>query len=114
FRVPADVRRDLAEAFALGAHATELHSTEGIEECLAALRDAGVRIGIICDVGITPSVTLRRHLEDRGLLGYFAHWSFSDEVGVYKPDPVIFRHALAGLGVIDPADAAHVGDLRRT
>jgi HAD superfamily hydrolase (TIGR01509 family) len=114
FRVPADVRRDLVEAFALGAHATELHNTEGIAECLAALRDAGVRIGIICDVGITPSVTLRRHLEDRGLLGYFAHWSFSDEVGVYKPDPVIFRHALAGLGGIDPADAAHVGDLRRT
>jgi FMN phosphatase YigB (HAD superfamily) len=68
---------------------------------------------------MTPSVTLRAHLTDRGLLGYFDHWSFSDEVGVYKPDPAIFRHALAGLSQaagrdIAPAEAAHVGDLRRT
>jgi FMN phosphatase YigB (HAD superfamily) len=27
---------------------------------------------------------------------------------------VIFRHALDGLGGADPAEAAHVGDLRRT
>lgn len=115
FHVPPDVRRDLVEAFtASGAHASELHSTEGIEECLATLKEAGVRIGIICDVGMTPSVTLREHLADRGLLRYFDHWSFSDEVGVYKPDPVIFRHALEGLGGIGPADAAHIGDLRRT
>ena len=115
FHVPPDVRQELVEAFTnSGAHPTELHTTPGIEECLAALRGAGTRIGIICDVGITPSVTLRQHLADRDLLGYFDHWSFSDEVGVYKPDPVIFRHALDGLGGVAPADAAHIGDLRRT
>ena len=32
----------------------------------------------------------------------------------YKPAPEIFEHALAGLGGVDPAEAAHVGDLRRT
>ncbi|MBK6438138.1 MAG: HAD hydrolase-like protein [Candidatus Microthrix sp.] len=31
----------------------------------------------------------------------------------YKPDPRIFTHALEGLGV-EPVEAAHVGDLRRT
>ena len=81
---------------------------------LAALRDAGVRIGIICDVGLTPSVVLRRYLDDQGALEFFDHWSFSDEVGVYKPDAIIFNHALDGLGGIAPERAAHVGDLRRT
>ena len=37
-----------------------------------------------------------------------------DRVGTFKPDPVIFDHALSGLGGVDPHDAAHVGDLRRT
>ena len=114
FHVPRDVRRDLVDAFTTAGAQVELHSTEGIEECLATLKEAGVRIGIICDVGMTPSVTLRSHLAERGLLGYFDHWSFSDEVGVYKPDPAIFRHALEGLGGVDPGQTAHVGDLRRT
>lgn len=114
FEVPPAVRRDLVEAFTAAGTQIELHATEGVGECIRALRDAGVRIGIICDVGMTPSVTLRRHLGDRGLMDLFDHWSFSDEVGVYKPDPVIFRHALEGLGGVDPAEAAHVGDLRRT
>jgi FMN phosphatase YigB (HAD superfamily) len=63
---------------------------------------------------MTPSTILRRHLERHGLLGAFDHWSFSDEVGTYKPDPRIFAHALAGLGGVLPHRAAHVGDLRRT
>lgn len=87
--------------------------TDGIAEALVALKDAGLRIGIVCDVGITGSPTLRGHLEHHGLLGYFDHWSFSDEVGVYKPDPQIFRHALDGVGA-EPARTAHIGDLRRT
>jgi len=88
--------------------------TAHVGDALEGLRSAGVRIGIICDVGLAPSTTLRRFLEGNDLLGFFDHWSFSDEVGTFKPDPVIFDHALAGLGGIDPADAAHVGDLRRT
>jgi putative hydrolase of the HAD superfamily len=87
---------------------------------LEVLRSAGVRLGIICDVGLTPSVELRRWLDAHGVLRFFDHWSFSDEVGVFKPDPVIFNHALAGIGAarggapVDPGRAAHVGDLRRT
>jgi len=69
---------------------------------------------VICDVGMAPSTTLRRFLEQFELLGSFDHFSFSDEVGVYKPDPRIFAHALAGVGVDDPARALHVGDIRRT
>jgi len=57
---------------------------------------------------------LREHLIRRGLLPLFDHWSFSDEVGAYKPSPVIFEHALEGLGGPEPERVAHVGDLRRT
>jgi putative hydrolase of the HAD superfamily len=80
---------------------------------LAELRRRGIRIGIVCDVGLTPSVLLRGFLEHHGVLAYFDHWSFSDEVGVYKPDEAIFRHALAGLGAA-PHEALHIGDIRRT
>lgn len=114
FEIPADVRDELVEAFTTAGAGVQLYSTDGIEECLRQLKDAGVRLGIICDVGMTPSHMLRDHLDERGLLELFDHWSFSDEVGVYKPDPVIFRHALEGLGGIDPSEAAHIGDLRRT
>jgi len=85
-----------------------------VGEALGGLRDRGIAIGIICDVGLTPSVTLRRYLAKHGILECFSHWSFSDEVGTFKPDPIIFDHALSGLGGISPSDAVHVGDLRRT
>ena len=88
--------------------------TPNIGPTLDVLRAAGIRIGIICDVGLAPSPTLRRHLAQNGLLDRFDHWSFSDEVGSYKPGAAIFEHALAGLGDIPPEAAAHVGDLRRT
>jgi putative hydrolase of the HAD superfamily len=88
--------------------------TANVEVALRSLRDAGVRIGIVCDVGMAPSRLLRDHLTRHGLIEYFDHWSFSDEVGVFKPAPEIFEHALDGLGVYDVSRVAHVGDLRRT
>ena len=91
-----------------------LELTAGIAECLRTLKAAGLRLGIICDVGMTPSTGLRKVLDREGLLELFDHWSFSDEVGWYKPAPEIFRHALDGLGGVAPERAAHVGDIRRT
>jgi FMN phosphatase YigB (HAD superfamily) len=88
--------------------------TPNVADTLRALKDRGVRLGIICDVGLSPSTVLRAYLEHHGVLVLFDHWSFSDEVGSYKPDPAIFAHALSGLGGVVPARAAHVGDLRRT
>ena len=93
--------------------------TDNVAGCLAVLRDAGVRLGIICDVGMTPGRTLRRYLANHEVIDCFDHWSFSDEVGVFKPDPVIFAHALDGLASalgapVPRRRAVHVGDLRRT
>lgn len=114
FAVPPDVRDTLVEAFVEAGEGAELHLVDHVPDCLSALHDAGVRVGIVCDVGMTASPILRSHLERRGVLSRFDHWSFSDEVGAYKPSPVIFEDALAGLGGVAPAAAAHVGDLRRT
>ena len=114
FDVPPPVAKALVREFAEVGHRAELHLTDGIEECLRALHAGGVRLGIICDVGFTPSPVLRSFLERHDLLGLFDHWSFSDEVGHYKPSPAIFEHALGGLGGVSPSAAAHVGDLRRT
>ena len=88
--------------------------TDNVADAIGALRERGIKIGIICDVGLAPSATLRRFLTRHDLIHLFDHWSFSDEVGVFKPDPAIFAHALAGLGGVAPTAAAHVGDLRRT
>ena len=104
----------VAGVFHAGGDPALLTVAPGIDTALAGLQAAGVRIGIICDTGFAPGATLRRYLEHHGLLRYFDHWSFSDEVGVFKPDPAIFAHAASGLGVDAPSAFAHVGDLRRT
>ena len=95
------------EAFSNAGEEAELHLTEGIGQCLKVLKDAGLKLGIICDVGMTPSASLRTHLIRHGVLPLFDHWSFSDEVGAYKPSPVIFELALRTLGCA-PGDVLHV------
>jgi HAD superfamily hydrolase (TIGR01549 family) len=114
FEVPPVVAKELVREFADVGHKAELHLTDGVVDCLRALDAAGVRLGIICDVGMTSSPILRAHLDRHGLLDVFDHWSFSDEVGHYKPSPVIFEHALDGLGGVAPERALHIGDIRRT
>jgi FMN phosphatase YigB (HAD superfamily) len=114
FDVPPPVARSLVTAFTTAGEEAVLHLADGVEDCLDRLSEAGIGLGIICDVGMTPSVTLRAHLERHGVLERFDHWSFSDDVGHYKPARQIFEHALAGLGGVAPERAAHVGDIRRT
>lgn len=104
----------LVAGFSEGGQRAAVHPSDGVHDCLDALRGAGVKIGIVCDIGLTPSSVVRELLDRHRLLGYFDGMSFSDEVGHYKPDPAIFEHALAGLGGITPERAAHVGDRRRT
>lgn len=52
---------------------------------------------------------LLRILRELDLINYFQHIVVSSEVGVDKPDPAIFRHALALLKLL-PAEVLHVGD----
>lgn len=103
----------LGDAWMGASAAADVTLTPHCATVLAELAGRGVRIGIVCDVGLTPSVLLRRYLAHHDVLHHFTHWSFSDDVGVYKPHGAIFEHALAGLGAA-PAEALHIGDIRRT
>ena len=111
--LPEAARIELSELYAGANRSSPAPLAPNVAGTIRRLKDAGLRLGIVCDVGMSPSVVLRGFLEHHGILDAFDHWSFSDEVGVYKPDRRIFEHALDGLGV-EPARAAHVGDLRRT
>jgi putative hydrolase of the HAD superfamily len=111
--VEGAAREMVAEAFLGAGRGAELELSPGIRACLEALRARGLSLGIVCDVGFTRGALLREFLDREGLLGHFAGWAFSDEVGHYKPSPQIFEAALGALGA-RPGEAVHVGDLRRT
>jgi putative hydrolase of the HAD superfamily len=107
-------RDALVEGYSEAGRRAAVHPSEGVAECLGALADAGVRIGLISDIGLTPSTVVRELLDRAGLLGFFDGMSFSDEVGCYKPAPGIFEHALESVGGGRPGETAHVGDRCRT
>lgn len=107
-------RRTLLEGFREAGRRAQIEPAPGVRECLEQLRNAGLVIGIVCDIGLTPSGVVRELLEREDLLGCFDATTFSDEVGHFKPSPEIFRYALAELGGVEPRAAAHIGDRRRT
>ncbi len=82
---------------------------EGASDVLSALERRGIRLGLICNTGRTPGKTLRIILERLGLAKHFSKQTFSDELGLRKPHPEIFRQTLTALGV-RPPEALHVGD----
>jgi putative hydrolase of the HAD superfamily len=95
------------------SHSNAVEAVAGARAALERLARSGLRLGLVCDTGLTPGRVVRRHLERTGLLEHLDGCAFSDEVGVPKPDPKPFVAALAMLGA-DPSAALHVGDLRRT
>jgi len=74
--------------------------------CLDALRKQSLRLGVITN---NDGPHQRRKLAKVGLHDAFDAVAISGEVGTGKPDPAIFAHACAALGVA-PDAALHVGD----
>lgn len=79
-----------------------------VRAALAALREAGVRMGVI-SAGLR--VKQAEKLVRLDALGYFDPTAifFSDQVGVGKPNPKIYAKVCAMLGV-EPSRAMYVGD----
>ena len=113
-KLPAGARELLLEGYDEAGRRAAVHASDGVHSCLTALRDAGVKLGIVCDIGLTPSPVVRELLAREGLLDLFDDTTFSDEAGHYKPSPDVFRYALARLGDPPPQRCAHVGDRLRT
>ena len=107
--VGAEVWPALEEAYASPALSFPPAVRPGSGRVLWALRERRVRIGLICNTGRTPGRVLRIILQRLGLLEHFEALTFSDEAGIRKPDPRIFRWTLHKLAA-RPERAAHVGD----
>ncbi|WP_031481687.1 HAD family hydrolase [Streptomyces bicolor] len=77
-------------------------------EVLRALRERGVRVGVVSNIGWDLRPVFREH----GLDPYVDAYVLSFEHGVQKPDSRLFAAACAALDV-DPRDVLMVGDDRR-
>ena len=88
-------RPDLAEEMYRWFRANRFDRTfADVVPALEALRGLGMPLGILSNFG----TGLEELLRDRGLLGYFDFCIVSALVGVAKPDPAIFYHAVAAAG----------------
>jgi len=80
----------------------------GALEALRALHGQ-YPLAIISDTIFSPGTNLRKLLERAGMLPYFDHFVFSDELGHSKPHPSVFESAAAAFS-IDVKDIVHIGD----
>jgi putative hydrolase of the HAD superfamily len=77
-----------------------------VKPTLEKLRDSGCIMAIVSNA----EVCLYRTLEMNDLSQYFETVVISEEVGVEKPDPSIFREALSRLDIL-PEKCVHTGDM---
>jgi len=113
-RLASEDRDALAAAFEAASYELKVAPVADAADVLSAVAATGVAVGIISDTTLAVGRHLRKYLDQHHILQHVTFAAFSDEVGVYKPDPAIFRVALDGLGIDDPTTVAHVGDLMRT
>ncbi|UCB51631.1 MAG: HAD family hydrolase [Candidatus Zixiibacteriota bacterium] len=83
---------------------------DGAKEILVHAKGKGYKVGLICNTGTTPGQTIRVLLERLEMVDLFDVTTFSNELGIRKPDPRIFLRTLRELRS-KPENSAHVGDL---
>ena len=76
-----------------------------VRPCLEALRDAGYLLAVVAN---QPS-EVREAMERDQLDAFFSWMGISDDLGLEKPDPRIFAHAVETIGA-EPGHCAMVGD----
>jgi putative hydrolase of the HAD superfamily len=89
----------LEDAYAGAALEVLPAPVEGAAGLLAALKERGLRIGLISNTGRTPGSVLRAILDALGLAQFIDVMVFSNEHGQCKPQPSIFEELRRGLGV---------------
>jgi FMN phosphatase YigB (HAD superfamily) len=81
-----------------------------VEVAVHSLKQAGYRLGVVCNTGMAGGRVLREVLKRHQLLDAFEVTVFSNEFGWSKPDPRIFHYTLHTLDS-RPEETLHVGDL---
>ena len=82
------------------------HINPTMVEWLTQMRSSGVKTGLLSNM---PVDMIRYVRQQFAWLNDFDHQTFSAEVKLIKPDPAIYRHSLAGLGV-QASEALFVDD----
>lgn len=108
-RLSRGVLAELVDAYSRPALLVPPAVADGAREALTTLAARGYTLAVVSNTMRTPGTTLRELLARYRLLDCFTHATFSDEVGVRKPDPRIFELTLAAVAG-GPATALHVGD----
>ncbi len=97
---------ELAEAlYAVESDPARNRFADDVAETLAALSAHGIEIAVVSDI----HVDLRPTFDAAGLTSFVDVFTLSFELGVQKPDPVVFTRTLGALGVT-AAEALMVGD----
>jgi putative hydrolase of the HAD superfamily len=78
---------------------------------LEALRNAGLKLAIVSNAAFRPH-SMRDQLHHLGLFDFFDATVYSSEIGVRKPNAVIYEEALRLVGVT-PERALFIGDRLR-
>ena len=81
---------------------------DGVGDALEELHKS-YKLGVISDAIFSPGRVLRELLKGKGLLDYFDHFVFSDEIGSSKPQPIVFESAFRYFG-IQHGEMIHIGD----
>jgi putative hydrolase of the HAD superfamily len=108
-RLSEDALTALVDAYSSPALMVPPVFDHAAKAAVEALASRGLVLCLVSNIMRTPGVVLRELLARQGLLERFRVLTFSDECGIRKPDPEIFRLTLRQVG-IDPAEAVHVGD----
>lgn len=96
------------ELYGYYAHADAWCTPPDARAALERLRKANIKLAVVSNF----DTRLRPILRDLQLDSLFDAVVISAELGVEKPNPLIFEHACEQLGV-RPCEAVHVGDDRR-
>ncbi|MBI1735677.1 MAG: HAD family hydrolase [Candidatus Rokubacteria bacterium] len=107
--LPASARAALLDAYARPALLVPPTVDDGAPAALETLCSRGYTLAVVSNTMRTPGTTLRKLLERYRILGCFEHVTFSDEIGVRKPDARIFHLTLQAVGG-DVGSSVHVGD----
>lgn len=102
----------LKKFYDIWANASMQYSLElipGIKEGLKQIKESGKKIALISNTSMTPGITLRFILKEKGIYDLFDDLVFSDEFGFMKPEKSIFLRVLDRLD-ITPNKALFVGD----